>query len=453
MRAWEDFLVLQEAELGVETVHKWLKTLKVTKFDARNLFLEAKDPFHALWFEEHIRQKILSKFVNNNNKKIHVHLRIANSPESKKNPSSKGRTNSHQAFSLTFDEPDPYHTFEHFVVSDTNTLTYKFFHQLCETSNSSPSLGSFNPIYIHGTSGTGKTHLLMAVAKALMSKGLKVLYSRAETFTEHVVSSIRQGAMGIFRQTYRNSDVLIIDGVEVFSKKGATQEEFFHTFNTLHMEGKQIILSANCTPAELQHIEPRLVSRFEWGLVMNLFPLNSDELMRALQQKANVLKFPLHQRVLDFLIENFTSSPKSLIKSLEALILRSHLNSQQHTQSSTQITVPLAQQILSDLILEEKQHTLTPDKVIQFVAEVFGIKAEDIKGKGQTRESVFPRQLAMYACRNKLKMSYTKIGEFFVKDHSTVMSSVKNIQQGLDSNNKEVVSAYYSIQKKFDSLY
>lgn len=451
MRTWDEFLALQEIELGIETVHKWLKTLKVARFDACNLYLEAKDSFQVMWFEEHIRQKIQTKFVNNNNRKIKVHLSVANaSPRKKKNSenSANPKLPGPPQFILNFDDLDPHCTFEHYIGTEKNALAEKLLRSLAETSTSSNQLGVYNPIYIHGSPGTGKTHLLMAAAHALQQKGLRVLYSRAETFTEHVVSAIRKGEMSIFRQAYRNSDVLIIDGVQVLSKKGATQEELFHTFNTLHLENKQIILSANCAPAELQHIEPRLVSRFEWGIVLSLFSLGREELAQVLHQKANFLKFPLHDKVIDFLLDNFTSGSKALIRALEALVLRSHLNGQTARHSTSGITVLVANQILQDLLKEEKQHVLTADKAIQLIAEVFGIKAEDIMGKAQTRDCVFPRQLAMYTCRHNLKMPFTKIGDLFSKDHSTVMSSVKLIQKGIDANDEELLSAYQSIQKK-----
>ncbi|KIC73835.1 Chromosomal replication initiator protein DnaA 1 [Neochlamydia sp. EPS4] len=451
MHAWNEFLALQEIELGSETVHKWLKSLRIIRFDAANLYLEAKDSFQALWFEEHMRQKILTKFVNNNNKKIKVHLSVANSlPRKAKSSSLKSAAlSSHAPFALCFDELDPYCTFEHYVSSEKNILVEKLLLSLAH-SGPSKELGTFNPIFIHGSSGAGKTHLLMATAQALRSQGLHVLYSRAETFTEHVVSAIRVGEMSIFRQAYRNSDVLIIDGVQEFSKKGATQEEFFHTFNTLHLDNKQIILSANCSPAELTYIEPRLVSRFEWGVVLNLFPLSKEELALAIRKKAQFFNFPLHAKIIEFLLDNFPSSSKALIRALEALVLRSHLNEQMAKHSTVGITVPIAKQILSDLLIEEKQYVLTPDKIIKSIAEIFGIKAEDILGKAQSRDCVFPRQLAMYLCRQTLQMPFTKIGDIFSKDHSTVMSSVRLIKKGMEMNDKDIISAYQSIQKKID---
>lgn len=457
MKAWEEFLALQEIELGIETVHKWLRTLKILHFDAGNLYLEAKDSFQATWFEEHIRKKIQAKFVNNNNKKIKVHLTIVNaSPKKQKNSTNFSTENKlpiKSQFYLIFDELDPYCTFEHYVFSEKNLLVEKLFKSIAGYSELEDlsDEGAFNPIYIYGKSGLGKTHLLMALAQALTEKGKKVVYARAETFTEHVVSAIRKSEMSIFRQAYRNSDILIIDGVQVLSNKAATQEELFHTFNTLHLENKQIIISANCAPVELQQIEPRLVSRFEWGIVLHLLPLEKKDLTEVLIKKANFLKFPIHEKVISYLLENFPSGNKARIKALEALVLRSHINNQPNRHSGNLLTIPLAKQILQDLLKEEMQYLLTPEKIIRTIAQTFGIKAEDILGKNQTRECVFPRQLAMYLCRQKLKMPFTKIGKLFSKDHSTAMTSIKLIQKGIELNDKELISAYQTIEKKLDT--
>jgi chromosomal replication initiator protein len=257
--------------------------------------------------------------------------------------------------------------------------------------------------------------------------------------------------MSTFRQAYRNSDVLILDGVHIFSRKNATQEELFHTFNTLHVGGKQIILSANCAPAELQMIEPRLVSRFEWGIVLPLEPLPKEDVLRVLENKIGAFNFPLHSKVREYLLETFPSSIKSLTRALQALILRSHLNENGSRNTSTQLTIPQVKHMLGDLIKEESQSALSAEKIIQTTAEYFCIKAEDILGKGQTRECVLPRQLSMYLCRHLLKLPFLKIGEIFSKDHSTVMSSVKVIQKALDEDNRLISAPYSMLLKKIRS--
>ena len=450
MQAWELFLQQQEADIGPETVQKWLRTLKVQRFDACNLYLEAKDSFQALWFEEHIRGKAQSTLVNGNHKRINIHLTIANtSPTLRKSwTKSKGSKESKGSqFQLPFDDLDPHCLFQHFVKAQENEVTLKLLLELAGSSNGpSPTLGGMNPFYLYGPTGCGKTHLLMSLAKSFRVQGLRSTYVRAELFTDHVVSAIRAGEMSLFRQAYRNIDILLVDDVQVFSRKGATQEEFFHTFNTLHLDGKQIILSANCSPQDLQLVEPRLISRFEWGIVLPLKPLQPDERIKLLQAKTLALQFPLNQKVMDFLLQMFTSNPKALIKALEALALRLHCDSQHASQN---LSVPAAKALLTDLLIEEQKSATTPPKIIQSVAEYFGLRSEDILGKSQTRECALPRQLAMYLCREKLKIPFMKIGDIFSRDHSTVMTSVKFIQKSLDENHQEITGAWHSILKKF----
>jgi chromosomal replication initiator protein len=441
MKTWETFLQSLEQELGVETVKKWLRSLKISRFDACNLYLEAKDSFQALWFEEHIRPRVVSSLVNNNNKKIRVHVSIGNRPSGKpkaKSPLKRAGVIS-QAFQLHFDELDPLLTFEHFVVGEPNQITFRILKE---------EYGSFNPIYLYGDSGSGKTHLLMAVADFQQKQNKKVIYTRAETFTNHVVSAIRSGEMGYFRQAYRNCDLLILDDVHLFGRKGATQEELFHTFNTLHLMGKQILLASKCPPRELQDVEPRLVSRFEWGIVLPLACAKEKEIESVLMKKAQALDYPFSSKVAEFIIASFTSSPKAAIRALEALILRSHMQ-QNDTIIFRPMTVQLAKHYLTDLLLAEKQHALSPEKIIQASAEHYGIAAEDILSTAQTRSCAVPRQIAMYLIRQHLKLPFDHIGEIFDRDHSTVISSVKRIQKACDALDSEWANAINAIEKKF----
>lgn len=452
MQVWEQFLQQQEAELGIETVQKWLRNLKIQRFDACNLYLEAKDSFQALWFEEHIRGKAQARLINGNNKRVKIHLSVANvtpSTQKGKKTFKENKEKKTDQFQLSFDELDPLCLFEHFIASEENRLTYQL---LCElaglSSQATTSLGTFNPIYLYGLSGSGKTHLLMSLAQNFRTRGYKCLYVRAELFTDHVVKAIRAGEMSTFRQAYRNADILLVDDVHVFSRKGATQEEFFHTFNTLHMHGKQIILSANCPPQELQLIEPRLVSRFEWGVVLPLKTLPDNQLKNLLLAKAKALHFSLPSKILDFLVETFTSNPKALIKSLEALVLRLHLDAHHSAQN---LSVLATKTLLSDLLIEEQKSALTPSKIIQAIAEHYGIRSEDILGKSQTRECALPRQIAMHLCRERLKMPFMKIGDLFARDHSTVMTSVKFIQKSLDEDHRDISGAWHTIMKKLQT--
>lgn len=452
MRAWEEFLRAQEAEIGSDTVEKWLRSLKIQRFDACNLYLEAKDSFQALWFEEHILGKAQATLFNGNQKRIKIHLSVANAPELKKGKGTlkkKSEVQKLPLFELSFDEPNPSCRFETFFVSEENRIAYQLLHEVAHPNSSdTASLGAFNPIYLYGGVGSGKSHLLMSLATALKNKGLNVLYVRAETFTDHVVSAIRAGEMSQFRQAYRNIDALLIDDVDVFSRKGATQEEFFHTFNTLHLQGKQILLTSQSHPQGLQLIEPRLISRFEWGIVLPLHAPKPEEFRFILENKSAAFDFSLSLPIKEFLLQHFQRNTKSLIKALETLVLRSHLDKGITNQILNPATLG---HLLKDLIIEEEEAALTPTKIVRIVAEYYGIRVEDIFGKAQSRDCAQPRQISMYFCRVHLKLPFKKIGDLFGRDHSTVMTSVKQVQKGLDAQKTELYKDWYTISKKLYS--
>lgn len=453
MKDWEQFLSQQEAELGVETVDKWLRTLNIKNYDAGNIYLIAKDSFQALWFEEHIRPKVINKLLNNNGKKIRVHLSVGESDSidaQSKNKLSKKVIPAPPVFKLPMDALDPSCQFSNLVVGASNELAAKLLLEISQNLNPAqptPEEYSFNPIYLHGGRGCGKSYLLMATANALIKRGINALYCRAETFTEHVISAIRAGEMSAFRRAYREIDLLIVDDVQTFGRKSATQEEFFHTFNTLHLTGKQIILSANSSPSLLQAIEPRLISRFEWGIVLPLEKQNRDELLAMMQHKAAELNIKLSTKLSTFLLDTFSSGSKALMQALQALVLRHHLSLSEGSTMPSSISPEQAKYVLKDLIAEEEKVMLTPEKIVEQIATHFGIRPEDILKKGQSRDCVLPRQIAMYFCRHDLKLPFTKIGTFFSKDHSTVMSSVKLIESGLTNQVSEITDPVYSIKK------
>jgi len=448
MKAWDHFLHLQQTEIGQETVNKWLRTLRIVKFDAGNLYLEARDAFHAMWFEEHVRHKLQTHLFNNNGRRIKVHLSIAGQSESQERPRRSTKKAAQKAeetpsFSLAFDELDPYCTFENIVIDESNELALKLLQEMVEHGSS-----DFNPVYLYGNSSVGKTHLLMATAHGLKKQGRRVLYARGETFTEHVVKAIRAGEMKTFREAYRNTEVLLIDDVHILARKGATQEELFHTFNTLHTAGKQIVLTAHSTPQELQYIEPRLISRFEWGVVLPVEPLSQEKVEEVLLKKAAALDFTLSGKVIKFLLETFSSGTMALIRALEALVLRSHIHRGERIKAHLPLTVAVVENLLSDLIQTEKSQALTAEKIISTVAEFYGIRSEDILGKSQNRECVLPRQVAMYLCRFFLKTPYMKIGDLFGRDHSTVMSSIKHIKKSLHEEGSDIAAAVNAMIKK-----
>lgn len=432
MRAWDTFVTTLEKDLGKATVDKWLRPLKVLRFDAQNLYLEAKDTFQVLWFEEHIRSRARQSMITNQSKPITIHL----STRTQRPTKEKVKKEEKPKAIYNFSSLDPTATLETFLFTEENKLAEKVVHKLFQNSNQLDT--EFNPIYLHGPTGAGKSHLLMALAKHLTDLGYKAIYSQAETFTDHLVTAIRQADMSHFRQTWRSCDALLIDGIDIFSKKAATQEEFFHTFNTLHMAGKQLILSSTASPQELTHIEPRLVSRFEWGLVIPLQPVPFSLYSTLLQKKAERLNVKLPLKVAFYLIDLFRSSPKKLLQAFEALLLRLHLD--RATGASLESLTPqTVKKILADLIQQEELSLLTSDKILNQVADTYGIRPEDIVGTSKQKEFLRPRQVSMYLCRQLLELPLVKIGDLFGgRDHTTVMNSLQRVETELQKPDSDL---------------
>lgn len=454
LKRWHHFVKEQEESIGPEAVRRWLAPLLVKQWDSQHLELEAADAFQREWFEEHIRPRLEGNFRNRLGKSIRVTLTLRGGMAREANGrKKKGRAEPVAAKQLLErDTLDPHCTFDHYFVSEANLLVHKILSQLAPSgqeesgSTHSPAqLVLFNPIYLYGSCGTGKTHLLMAAAHALAKAGYKAVYVRLETFTNHMVLALRAGEMGSFRQAYRDCDALLIDDIDLLARRSTTQEELFHTFNSLHLMGKQIILAASSAPQQLQQIEPRLISRFEWGVVLPLQLPTPKELLVVLRLKAAALGVPLSARLEEFLITTFSRHPKELCTALEALLLRLHLENQ---EGGKPVSAERARALLVDLVQQAEQSVLKPGQLLSAVAEKFGMRVDELTGRGQSREMAQPRQLAMYLCRELLKLPFVKIGELFDRDHSTVMTSVRQIEQRLKDPQDTLTADYGALIKK-----
>ncbi len=436
MILWDNFLKEQDSKLGKEIVDKWLRPLKVLDFNAGNLYLEAKNSFQLMWFEEHIREKVRLFFRNNNHRKINVHLTLS-SDVKEKEKKNDFKTNTTSLLHFKSDNLDPLAILENFIPTQGSFFPYQIVKQIGQEPVD-------NPLYFYGMEGTGKSHLLMSIAQKLRENGKKIQYVRAETLTQHVISAFRCGQIDRLRKTYRAVDGLIIDDVDVLSKRTATQEELFHTFNAFHMSHRPIILAGKVAPSLLDGIEPRLISRFEWGLTLRLEKPTEEELKAILLKRCQLLQFKLTEEVESLLLTTFFHT-KSLLRALDALILRSHLDCSALNKDRIYLSKALAERYLSELIEEENRRDLTPNKIVNHVANFYGIDADDILGKSQRKECVKPRQIAMYLCRMKLKLPYTKIGEVFKRDYTTAMTSIKQIEQRLEQKDRDLASSLNSI--------
>jgi chromosomal replication initiator protein len=468
MEKWHQFVNEQVTIVGQEAVEKWLKPLRILRFDACNLYLEAEDAFQVAWFREQIVPHLRS-FKNNNQRLIKVHLSLRNpaaqnvqesynnspishtSPTKKSNASIQYAANSPQGsehlvepFSFKIGVLNPFATLENFITpADGNLLPLSIAHEAILSD-----YPVYNPIYFHGPRASGKTHLLMSLAAAWKQQNRQALYVPAELFTEHLVNAIRAGEMHAFRRLYRSLDALLIDNVQIFSRKGATQEELFHTFNALHTDGKQIILAGDAPPEELKEIEPRLISRFGWGLVLPLVPLNGAAIYQLLDKRLEYTQLKLTQEARHFLLETFTS-PASLMQAIDIILFR-----KRHDMENSQaLETNQLYSLLGDLLEKHRQILLTPEELTKLVAKEFQIPYADLLGKSQAREISFPRKVAIFLCRIELEMPFVKIGTFFSRDHSTIMSSTRTVQKSWNEGDSYLTQTILAILKQLQQQY
>ncbi|PCI78656.1 hypothetical protein COB21_00300 [Candidatus Aerophobetes bacterium] len=432
MNQWLKFLKYLETRFDVNTIKQWVTPLKVVNFDARNIYLKAENQFQIAWFNEHIKQLCSEILLSSAGLPIKVHIICDKGLENKPTVAHKINENN---FSPDF--CDPLFTFDNFLAANKTLLSCQILKDLI-LNEKNQNKDDNNPIFIYGPPSSGKTHLLTAIALTLKAQGNKVCFVHALTFSKHVIHAFRGSLLQEFRQTYRNMDVLIIDDIHLLKRKTSSQEELFHTFNSLHTRKKRIIVSSNVIPSHLEEIEERLTSRFEWGISLAIEKPPSEILKQILGIKAHQLNLPLSHELRAWLLSQFLT-PASLASALSTLCLYHHSNSP--------LEKTRAEFYLKDLILLEKSKTLTLDSVVRKVCSYYGIKNEDVLGRSQTKETSLPRQISMYLCREKIKTPYIQLGDFFNRDHSTVMTSVKSIKLRLKRKEPEVLTAIDKISQ------
>jgi chromosomal replication initiator protein len=321
---------------------------------------------------------------------------------------------------------NPRYTFDSFVVGSSN----QFAQAACQAVAELPSR-AYNPLFIYGGVGLGKTHLLHAVGHQVLRlfPGMSVVYLSSERFTNELINAIRYDRTAEFRARYRNIDLLLIDDIQFISGKERTQEEFFHTFNDLYESRKQIIVSSDCSPKDIPEIEERLRSRFEWGLIADIQPPDFETRVAILKKKAALERVRLTDDVAYLIASRIKSNIRELEGSLTRMIAFCAL-------TGREMGVELAQEVLADLWGEEER-IITIEQVQRKVCDFFGVKLSDLKAKNRTKAVAFPRQVAMYLARQLTHASLAEIGRAFGgKDHTTVLHAVDKIQTLLQEDPK-----------------
>lgn len=324
---------------------------------------------------------------------------------------------------------NPKYTFDTFVVGSNN----KFAQAAALAVAESPG-DTYNPLFIYGGAGLGKTHLMHSIAHFIIDhdENSKVLYVTSEEFTNELIETIRNGnnsAMTKFREKYRNIDVLLVDDIQFIIGKESTQEEFFHTFNDLHSAGKQVIISSDKPPKEMITLEDRLKSRFEWGLIADISSPDYETRMAILKKREELDGYTIDNSVIEYIATNVKSNIRELEGALNIVVAFGNLNKRE-------INLELAKEALKNIISPDEKKVITPEYILDTVSEHFHVSKDDIKGSKRNAEIVLPRQIAMYLCRKMTQIKYKELGTLLGgKDHSTIIHGCKTIEDEIATNN------------------
>ena len=326
---------------------------------------------------------------------------------------------------------NPKYTFDTFVVGSNNN----FAHAASLAVADSPG-EIYNPLFLYGGVGLGKTHLMHSIAHFILEKDptKKVLYVTSETFTNELIDALKIGkngnelAMTTFREKYRNNDVLLIDDIQFIIGKESTQEEFFHTFNHLHVSGKQIIISSDKPPKDIETLEARLRTRFEWGLIADISSPDYETRMAILRKKEEMEGYNIDNEVIKYIATNIKSNIRELEGAFNKVMASSKLEKKE-------VTLELAEKALKDIISPDQQKVITPEYIISVVAEHYHVTTADLCGNKRNSKIVMPRQIAMYLCRDIIDTSLKTIGKNLGnRDHTTVMHGIEKIEKELQTN-------------------
>ncbi len=416
---WKKAVESIESEVGGQTFDLWFRPIKLLKFQNQQVILEVPNRFFKEWLDDHypdLIKETLKRFLKMD---IEVRFKLIEKEDDSlfrkiesKMESRRARLASRGIFL------NPKFIFDTFVVGPSN----QFARAAAGAVADSPGK-AYNPLFIYGGVGLGKTHLMNAIGNSVIDKKphLKLLYVPAEQFTNEFVYSMRNDRMDEFKNKYRNLDMLLIDDIQFIAGKSGTQEELFHTFNALYDMHKQIVFSSDRPPKDISPITERLRSRFGMGLIADIQPPDIETKMAILGKKAELEGIKLPEDVIFFL----SSKIKSNIRDLEACMIRLGAYS---SLSGKEITVEMSKEALKDMISDEERALSIP-MIQKTVCEYYGLKVQDIKAKKRTKEIAFPRQVAMYLCKLLTDSSLSDIGKNFGgKDHSTVIHACKLVE-------------------------
>jgi chromosomal replication initiator protein len=427
---WDEILDTVEEKMGKPTVEAFLKPSKITINKEENrLTLIVPNEFIKTYVEQKSSKlkNIIEDIIERENLKLY--LEVDQSIESYDDVEK--RNNNQRMQQIERVEQNSFlskYTFETFVIGPGNRMAHAA--SLAVADNPGKA---YNPLFIYGGAGLGKTHLLQAIATTVRIKkpNLYVLYITSEKFTNEFINAIKDDKINSFQEHYRNIDILLVDDIQFIAGKERTQEEFFHTFNTLYESGKQIVLSSDRPPKEIRTLEERLRTRFEMGLIADVQPPDLETRIAILQKKAEIDEIDIEQNALILIAEKVASNIRELEGVLTKAMALCSIN------QDLKITLEYAQEALKNIEENKLNNQPTMDEISIAVSKIMQIKLEDLKSRGRKSHQANARQIAMYLCREITKNSLPQIGEYFGRDHSTVIHAYERIKE--DINNDQSV--------------
>ena len=427
-KIWADVSKRIRERISADGYERWFSGVSAAACTGETITLCVPNPIHQFFIESNYLP-ILEESVREvvpTNVKIQFSSETSE-PEPSPKPAPAARPHKEKAHPAGTTGMNVRNTFDTFVVG-TNS---QFAHSAALAVAKAPAR-SYNPLFIYGGSGLGKTHLLQAIGQHVMAtqKGAKVVYLSSEQFTNEFIDAIQHRTLVKFRKKYRHADVLMIDDIQFFADKGHSQEEFFHTFNTLHDGHKQIVLSSDRPASEIDKLEQRLVSRFEWGMTAEIQPPDQETRIAILRSKAEGLKIKLDPWVIDFLADKIRNN----VRRLEGALMRV---ASYKSLSDREITRDVIENLLRDIFQEQARKAVTIDQIQRRVAEHFDVRLADMTSKRRPANIAFPRQVAMYLSRELTGSSLSDIGDAFGgKDHGTVIHACKLVKSRIEGDEK-----------------
>ena len=433
-QAWQSVIGQLQMEMPRASFDTWVRDTRVASYDSGVVTVGVRNAYARDWLESRLMSTVSGLLTNILDQATDVRFVITNGSES--NPSENAASEgSLPAAGADADDPEaepikqrnstinPRYTFDNFVVGANNRLA----HAASQAVAEKPA-GAYNPLFLYGGVGLGKTHLLHAIGNSCHQRGLSVLYVSSEEFTNDMVNAIRTRTTQAFREKYRSADVLLIDDIQFIAGKEGTQEEFFHTFNTLHSQNKQIIVSSDRPPKSMVTLEERLRSRFEWGLIADIQLPDLETRQAILRYKAERLGRNIPDEILDTIARRVQSNIRELEGALNRIVAFADL-------SGSALTPHLVELALSDLLPQAR--SITPEQVLNTVARAFNMTSERLLGRDRSQVVALPRQIAMYLIREESNASLPQSGLVMGgRDHTTVMHAVEKIADKLETDDQ-----------------